>query len=131
MLLVKYLTEHSGAEQKVLHDTVVKSKAPARKILRTNILLASGRNAKQHMTVTQIARVCHTTTTTVQNIRTSCAYKDLEATIYRKKRETPSVPAKVIGDVEAHIIALSCSAPPKGYERWTVRLLAYKYVELN
>ena len=55
----------------------------------------------------------------------------LESTIDRKKRETPPVPAKVTGDVEAHIVALACSEPPEGYERWTVRLLADKCVELN
>ena len=55
----------------------------------------------------------------------------LESTIYRKKRETPPVPAKVTGDVEAHIVTLACSEPPEGYERWTVRLLADKCVELN
>lgn len=128
---VKYLIELSDAERKVLHDIVAKGKAPARTILRANILLASDRNTKQHMTVAQIAEVYHTTATTVQNVRTSYANEGLEATIYRKKRETPPVPAKVTGDVEAHIIALACSAPPEGYERWTVRLLADKCVELN
>jgi len=41
------------------------------------------------------------------------------------------VPAKVTGDVEAHIIALACTDPPEGYSRWTVRLLADKCVELG
>lgn len=49
----------------------------------------------------------------------------------RKKRETPPVPPKVTGEVEAHIIALACSTPPEGYERWTLRLLAEKSVELD
>ena len=30
---------------------------------------------------------------------------------------------KVTGDVEAKIIATACSAPPKGYVRWTLNLL--------
>lgn len=41
------------------------------------------------------------------------------------------VPPKVTGDVEAHIIALACGDPPEGYEKWTLRLLADKCVELN
>ena len=57
--------------------------------------------------------------------------KGLEATINRKKRETPPVPAKVTGDIEAHIIALACGEPPEGYSRWSVRLIAQKCVELN
>jgi len=49
----------------------------------------------------------------------------------RKKRETPPVPAKVTGEVEARIIALACGEVPKGYSRWTLRLLAAKCVELH
>ncbi len=35
------------------------------------------------------------------------------------------------GDMEAHLIALSCGKPPKGFSRWSLRLLADKMVELN
>lgn len=128
---VKYLIELSNTDREILHDIISKGSAPAKTILRANILLASDRNAKQHMTVAQIADAYHTTATTVQNVKTSYVNNGLEATIYRKKRSTPPVPAKVTGDVEAHIVALACSAPPEGYERWTVRLLADKCVELN
>ena len=128
---VKYLIELSDSDRKALLDIVAKGSAPAKTILRANILLASDRNAKKHMTVAQIADAYHTTPTTVQTVRTTYANSGLEATIYRKKRETPPVAAKVTGDVETHIIALACSEPPEGYERWTVRLLADKCVELD
>jgi transposase len=54
------------------------------------------------------------------------AEEGLERALNRKKRETPPVPAKVTGDIEAKIIALSCSEPPPGYSRWTLRLPAEK-----
>ena len=38
---------------------------------------------------------------------------------------------KADGDVEAHLIALSCSKAPKGFTRWSLRLLADKMVELQ
>ena len=38
---------------------------------------------------------------------------------------------KVDGDLEAKIVALSCSEAPKGFSRWTLRLLADKAVELE
>ena len=38
--------------------------------------------------------------------------------------------SKVDGDVEAHLIALSGSAPPGGHARWSLRLLADRAVEL-
>ena len=83
------------------------------------------------MTVSEIANAYRTTPTTVQTVRTSYCEKGLEATISRKKRETPPIPAKVTGEVEAHIIALACGQPPEGYSRWTLRLLADKTVELG
>jgi hypothetical protein len=35
------------------------------------------------------------------------------------------------GDFEAHLVALSCSEPPEGFSRWSLRLLADKVVELE
>ena len=128
---VKYLIELPTSERRFLEDVVTKGKAPAKTILRANILLASDRNASRKMTVVEIAEVYHTTPTTVQSVRTEYAQAGLTETITRKKRETPPIAPKVTGDVEAHIIALCCSSPPEGYSRWTVRLLADKAVELG
>ncbi len=54
---------------------------------------------------------------------------DVEATITRKTREAPPVAAIVTGEVEARLIALACSTPPKGRARWSLRLLE-KHVAL-
>ena len=35
------------------------------------------------------------------------------------------------GDVEAHLVALSCSEAPEGFSKWSLRLLADKMVELK
>ena len=51
--------------------------------------------------------------------------------LQRKQRMTPPVPAKITGEVEAKIVALACSAVPKGCARWTLQLLANKSVELK
>lgn len=42
--------------------------------------------------------------------------------VYKKKAD---------GDFEAHLIALSCSEPPEGFSRWSLRLLADQVVELE
>ena len=83
------------------------------------------------MTVSEISKAYHTTPTTVRNVRASYCEKGLEATINRKKRETPPVPAKVTGEIEAHIVALACGEPPEGYSKWSLRLLADRTVELG
>ena len=128
---VKYIIELSDSDRKALQDIIKKGTSPAKAILRANILLASDQNSKQYMTVAKIAETYHTTPTTVQNVRTSYANNGLATTLSRKKRVTPPVAPKVTGDVEAHIIALACGNPPEGYEKWTLRLLADKCVELN
>ena len=52
----------------------------------------------------------------------------IDAAIFRKKRTTPPVAAKVTGEVEAHIIACACSAPPEGFTRWSMQMIANKIV---
>lgn len=131
MASMKYIIELSAQDKAELIDIVTKGKSPARTILRANILLASDRRNEGYMTVSEISKAYHTTPTTVQTVRTSYCEKGLEATINRKKRETPPVPAKVTGEVEAYVIALACGEPPEGYSRWTLRLLADKTVELG
>jgi hypothetical protein len=42
--------------------------------------------------------------------------------VYRKKAD---------GDLEARLVALSCSQPPEGYSSWSLRLLADQAVELQ
>ena len=42
-----------------------------------------------------------------------------------------SRPHKLDGEKEAYLIALSCSEPPDGRSRWTLRLLASKMIELK
>ena len=128
---IKYVIELSNQEKVRLMEIVKKGNSPARTILRANILLASDKQNDRYMTVSEIANAYRTTPTTVQTVRAFYCKKGLEATITRKKRETPPIPAKVTGEVEAHIIALACGQPPEGYSKWTLRLLANKTVELG
>ena len=128
---IKYVIELSNQEKVRLMEIVKKGNSPARTILRANILLASDKQNDKYMTVSEIANAYRTTPTTVQTVRASYCKNGLEATITRKKRETPPIPAKVTGEVEAHVIALACGQPPEGYSKWTLRLLANKTVELG
>jgi hypothetical protein len=48
-----------------------------------------------------------------------------------RKKETRTYEKKMDGDVEAHLVAMSCSEPPEGFARWNLRLLADKAVELG
>lgn len=64
----------------------------------------------------------------VRRYRQQFATMGLEAALLRKKRETPPVPAKVTGEVEAYIIATCCSSPPEGKAAWSMQMIADKIV---
>jgi len=127
----KYVIELDTKERSKLTKIIKTGSSPAKVITRANILLVSDASSGKPLTVAETAERFNTTPTTVQNVRTAFAEFGLEGTLYRKKRKTPPVQPKVDGNLEAHIISICCSEPPKGYERWTLRLIADKCVELG
>jgi len=131
MPMIKYEVKLTEEQRTILYNIVKKGKHPAKQILRANILLFTDENREDSLTLREIADVLNISTTTVQNVRKSFAEKGLDDTIQRKKRLTPPVQRKFTGDIEARIIALSCSEPPMGYSKWTLRLLTDKVVEIG
>ena len=127
-----YEVRLTAADQAALKKTVKSGTASARMILRANILLQSNvSNSSKPISTRDLALLLNTSPTTIQNVRKEYASSNLKNTLSRKKRETPPVPGKIDGEVEAHIIALACMDPPQGYSRWTLRLLADKTVALG
>lgn len=129
---VKYRVRLSPEEQKALLELVSKGTASARAIMHANVLLAADENNPVgKKSEAEIAKIYHVNQQTVHAIRKRYAENGLSAAVERKKRETPPVEPKITGEVEAKIIALSCSSPPEGRSRWSLRLIADKAVELN
>jgi hypothetical protein len=79
-------------------------------------------------TVSEIMKVRGVAGSTVVDTRKKFAEGGLDAAVFRKKRQTPPVAPKVTGEVEAHIIATACSAPPEGFTRWSMKMIADKIV---
>lgn len=52
-------------------------------------------------------------------------------TALTKKKGSRIYEKKTDGDFEAHLVALSCSEPPEGFSRWSLRMLADKVIELG
>lgn len=128
----KYHVRLSSEERNTLLDLVLKGSASAKAIMHANVLLTADENSSSgRKSEAEIAELFHVNPQTVHTIRQRYSEKGLDAAIGRKKRETPPVEPKITGEVEAKIIALSCSAPPKGRSRWSLRLLADKAVELQ
>ena len=67
--------------------------------------------------------------TTISKVRREFAAEGLVAIARRRPQVTR--PRKLDGAAEAHLIALTCSAPPDGRARWTLRLLAERFVLLD
>jgi hypothetical protein len=104
-----------------------------RLVNRAKIILAldisGGRTPERHEAIAQSFGISRRT---VNNVRDDfLASQSITVFLQRKKRKTPPVPPKVTGELEARLIALACGKAPKGYSRWTLRLLAEKSVELH
>jgi transposase len=109
--------------------------APARQLTHARILLKAdeGDADAPHQASwpdTKIADALQISRSTVARVRERFAWEGLEAALVHR-RPKATKPKKLDGEQEAHLIALACSAPPKGKKRWSVRLLAERFVELE
>lgn len=120
-------------EQIQLKEIVRKGVHNAHVITRARVLLMLDRTGKtDHVRYKRTAESAGISVQAVYNMRDEfLANHDIESYLTRKKRETPPTPPKLDGESEAKIIALACSKPPKGYSRWSIRLLRDKAVELQ
>jgi len=129
---VKYHVRLTAEEREQLLSLVSKGTASAKAIMHANVLLAADENNPNGCkSEAEIAELFHVNKQTVHTIRKKYSEDGLSGAVSRKKRETPPVEPKITGEVEAKIIALSCSTPPEGRAKWSLRLLADKAVELE
>ncbi len=78
----------------------------------------------------EVARVLKIGSRTIDRLKKKFVEEGFEAAL--ENRPTTRVyKRKADGDVEAHLVALSCSKAPKGFTRWSLRLLADKMIELE
>ena len=67
---------------------------------------------------------------TIARVRRAVVEDGLDAALYPKRRPA-RLPPKLDGANEAHLVALACETPPSGHERWTLRVLAERFVTLE
>ena len=104
----------------------------ARKIKRALVLLLAnvGVNAQKNeknLTDAEIAERAMISKSSVGNLRKRFHLERLGALEEKPRSGRPKI---VDGEVEAKIIAIACSGAPAGRERWTLRLIANRLVEL-
>ena len=127
----KQLVQLTDEQREELSRLIRTGNAPARTQSHARILLKADCSA--HAPACDDATIAvawDVSRPTVERVRRAFATQGLEAALYRKSWTGPSR-RKLDGQAEAQLVALTCSTPPAGAERWTLALLADKLVELK
>ena len=131
-MAVRYKVTLTSEERRDLEAISTKGKRAARTVLyaRALLLLDSGAEGSK-WTVAMVGEAIGTTPRSLEHLKKRFVEEGLPAAIERKRRVNPPREIQFGGEFEAKLLALACSEAPEGRERWTIRLLAEKMVELK
>lgn len=129
---VKYRLALTQEEREELEAIASKGKHNAQKVLNALILLNCDENAPTPRTLREVdvADVLKISAMKLHRVKQRFVDEGLHIALNGHKGQR-IYEKKADGEFEAHLIALSCSEPPSGYIRWSLRLLADKVVELQ
>ncbi len=121
----------TDADRAVLYRLLSGGTAPARQLTHARILLKAdeGPDGPAWKDVA-IADALEIDRSTVARVRRLFALDGRDAAL-RHRAPRATKPRTLSGTDEAHLIALTCSAPPTGRARWSVRLLAAEFVTIE
>ena len=126
----KYHIDLTPDEQACLQDIIRSRSQKSPVVKRAYVLQAADRNGPKQWTDAQISHCYGMRLRTIEKIRQRFVEDGFETVLYGKKQQRYK--EKVFtGEVEAHLVALRCSAPPPGYAQWTFHLLADQMVALG
>lgn len=129
--MIKYKITLSKTEHEQLIDIISKGTHSSQLYRTAYILLNSDEGKYGDKIIGQaISKVLKVSMRMIDRVKQRFIEDGFEACLERKPSEQPKE-RKVDGDLEAHLIALSCSKAPKGFSRWSLRMLADKVVELK
>ena len=74
--------------------------------------------------------MCGVSERTVERVRKRCVEEGLEKAV-NSQFSKHGRRRLLGGEEEAHLIAITCSEPPEGQQRWTLKLLSERMVTLN
>jgi DNA-binding PadR family transcriptional regulator len=126
----KYIVRLTEEERCQLREVIKKLKGSSQKVRRAQILLKADIEGS-NWTDERIAEAFDCRTKTVENILRRLVEKGFAETLNGSRRDTPPTEKRLDGEQEAHVIAMRLGPPPKGYNNWSLRLLARKAVELR
>lgn len=127
----RYKVTLTQAERDQLTELARRGKSTAAKFIYARaLLLCDAGEFGDPWKVADIASALGVTARTVEHLKQRFVEEGLEAALIRKPHRKPREPV-FDGDFDARLTALACSQAPDGFQRWTVRLLADKLVELK
>ena len=129
--MIRYTVELTKTEVEDLR-AIINRGSHTSQTFRTAYILLNCDEGKYSDKVTneQISKVLKVGMRTIDRVKKRFIEEGLEEVLER--RPTQRVyEKKVDGDVEAKLVTLCCSDPPKGFAKWSLRLLADKMVGLN
>ena len=130
-MLKKYRVNLAETERKQIQE-VMNSSATSKTVRnRCNILLLSDESVGKAPSQEEISKRCGVSDVTVYQTVKDYATLGLDYVLRRRVHAEPPVTPIISGEAEARIIALACSEPPKGYARWSLRLLTERVIELQ
>jgi transposase-like protein len=128
----KYVVKLTLEEREEFGRLVKRAKTAAWKVQRAHALLKCDQSPEgPGWKDEEIAEAYGCTTRSLESWRKQAVEQGPLSLLERKPRLTPPHPPKFDGQKEARLTALACSKPPKGFARWTLRLLAERLVELE
>ncbi len=129
--MIKYKVTLTKLERDELLSMTRGGKHSSKKVIHALILLNCDEGKfSDKIRNEDITRVLKIGSRTIDRVKKKFVEQGFEAAL-ENSPTTRVYERKTDGDVEAHLIALSCSKPPKGFSRWSLRLLADKMVEMK
>ena len=122
----KYVVTLSEEERCELQSMISTGRSAARRLIHARVLLLADARLESNCTDQQIVEALGVSVRTVERIRQRFVEEGFEAALNPKSR--PRIVSK-LEKVEADLVELAKSDPPKGRKRWTLRLLADQAVQ--
>jgi transposase len=119
-------------ERKDLEAITHKGSHPSQKVINALILLNcdEGGFNTQRTRGEDVANILRISLRKIDRVKKRFVDEGLDAALGRKPSQR-NYERKADGEFEARLVALSCGEPPKGFARWSLRLLADRAVELG
>ena len=131
-MVERYKVTLQADERTALETITRKGSHRSRKVINALILLNCDQGAfnQRRLRGEDVAEVLKVSMRTLDRVKKRFVEEGLE-TLLNGRPSQRRYPRKADGDLEARLVALSCSEPPKGYSQWSLRLLADRAVELE